>query len=44
MISIGNLKKYAYIFTISVAKSKNIVVFPFTYVSESLALLYGDLA
>ncbi len=29
-------------FIISVAKTKNIVVFAFTYVLESFALFYGD--
>ncbi len=33
---IGNFKKYSYIFVISVAKPKNIVVVAF------LTLLYGD--
>jgi hypothetical protein len=40
--SILAIKKYASIFLISGTKSKNIVVFAFTYVSETFALLYGD--
>ncbi len=40
------LKKIMLIFISvnSVAKPKSIVVFAFTYVLESLTLLYGDLA
>jgi hypothetical protein len=34
--------KFLYFNTISVAKPDNIVVFAFTYVLESLALLYRD--
>jgi hypothetical protein len=34
MISINNFKKDAYIAVISVAKSKNVVVFSFTYVRQ----------
>jgi hypothetical protein len=40
--SILAIKKYASIFVISGTKSKNIVVFAFTYVLETFALLYGD--
>jgi hypothetical protein len=39
MIFVG---KNRYIFTVSVAKPKNFVVFASTYVSYSYALLYGD--
>ncbi len=39
MICIGNWKKRLYI---SVTKVKNLVVFPFTYVSESHALFNGN--
>ncbi len=41
MICVGNWKK-SYIFIISVAKPKNFVVFAFTYVSRSPALLNDD--
>jgi hypothetical protein len=39
MICIGNFKKRSFI---SVTKAKNLVVFPFTYVSESHAMLNGN--
>ncbi len=39
MICIG---KNHYISVISVAKPENVVVFAFTYVSESFVLLYGN--
>jgi hypothetical protein len=42
MIFIGNFDKNLYIFVISVAKSKNFVVFANTYVSRSQALFNGD--
>ncbi len=32
----------SYIYVISAAKLKKIIIFAFTYVSESLVLLYGD--
>jgi hypothetical protein len=41
MICIGNLRN-PYISAISVTKPKNVVVFAFTYVSESSALFYGN--
>jgi hypothetical protein len=41
MIYLGNWK---IISDISMAKSKNIIVFALTYVLEILAVLYGDLS
>ncbi len=42
MVFIGNFNKLSYSVTISTAKSSKIVIFAFTYVSKSLALLYGN--
>jgi hypothetical protein len=42
MICIGNFNKNSYIFVISVAKPKNFVVFAFTYVLRSPALVFND--
>ncbi len=38
----GNFPKNSLFFVVSLAKPKNIVVFAFTYVLESLALFFGD--
>jgi hypothetical protein len=43
MIYFGNFKKFSYSGNISIAKWSDIVVFDYTYVSEILVLLCGDI-
>ncbi len=42
MICVGNFKQNSFIFVISVAMPKNVVVFAFTYVSRRPALFNGN--
>jgi hypothetical protein len=42
MNSVGISKKISFFSVFSVAKSKNIVVFAFTFVLDSFGLFYGD--
>ncbi len=42
MVFVGNFSKLSYSVTISTAMSSNMLIFAFTDVSKSLALLYGN--